>query len=303
MASEKSEVLEKLIREYKREEIRTYLKKGILKELSGEEKDRILLELVSLRDSQIMKILSKELKTFDPQMLDIDCSNWQNRNFIIEILNKYSGKFDWTDSQVCEKLFDLACRVTHPGTVERLIRQKEALSRYYKLAGSADDLFILLKNIKPSGLTAEQRLDIILEAATSEQGTERLRQLAEWGYDLKERNAEGVTISVLLEEKIRNTRYAKNRSGELQKKKDKNALSYLYSIQNPQPEKGEENEKPDGASSQKRLILIVLLICVALVAGYLCYHVVRDSGSDDSGVESELSVESETESSTDEDSQ
>lgn len=292
MASEKSELLQKLIREYKREEIRTYLKKGILKELSGEEKGPLLQELVALRDMQIVKILSKELDTFNPDMLDIDCSNWQNRNFISEILDKYPKKFDWTDDQVCEKLFDFACRVTHPGTAERIIRKKKAVSRYYRLAGGADDLFALLKEVKPSELTVEQRLDIILEASTTEQEVERLMQLEEWGYDLKEKNAHGATVNILLEEKIRNTHYPKNRSGELQRKKDRNALNRLNSIQNPRPEA--EEEKKSGLSPRKKLIIVVLIICAALVVGSLCHYAMRNSGSTDSGTESELSAESET---------
>ena len=61
------------------------------------------------------------------------------------------------------------------------------------------------------------------------------------GYDLKEKNSEGATVNALLEEKIKNTRYPKNRSGELQRKKDRNALSRLQSIQNPKQEEAENS--------------------------------------------------------------
>ena len=298
MASEKYELLKKLIQEYRREEIRAQLKKGIMKEIPEEEKIRTLQDLVALRDPQIIKILSRELDTFDPQILDIDCSSWQNRDFIADILDKYPKKFDWNNDQVCEALFDLACRVTHPAAAERVIRQKKAVSQYYRLAGGADDLFALLKGVKPSELTVEQRLDIILEAATAENEVERLQQLETWGYDLKEKNSEGATVNALLEEKIKNTRYPKNRSGELQRKKDRNALSRLQSIQNP---KQEEAENSSGMSPKKRLIIVVLIICAAVVVGSLCYHAVRDSGSSDGSEESELSADSETGSAADSD--
>ena len=298
MDSEKYEFLKKLIQEYRREEIREQLKKGILKEIPEEEKMRTLQNLIALRDVQIVKILSKELDTFNPQILDIDCSSWQNRDFIADVLNKYSKKFDWKNDGVCEELFDLACRVTHPATAERIIRQKKAVSQYYRLAAGADDLFELLKAVKPSELAVEQRLDIMLEAATAEKGAERLRQLEEWGYDLKEKNAEGDTVNTLLEKKIKNARYAKNRSGELQRKKDRNALNRLRSIQNS---KQEEEESSPGISPRKRLIIVVLIICAAVAAGSLCYHVVRNSGSSGGSAESELSADSETGSTADSD--
>ena len=186
-----------------------------------------LRQAMFLRDKAAVDTLAQEIEWFEPEMLALDFQNWNNRNFVCYIIDKYDKKFNWKEEAVCEAMFDIACELEDKKLIGRLMKQKKAISKYALLAGKNDDLFKLASKIKVEELENDAIVEFIVQAAMSEKAGERLAILKDKGFVPTSKTNAGQTAAEVLAERLSNEKYDKNRSGSVKRQSDKNALQYL----------------------------------------------------------------------------
>lgn len=273
------EMMKKEIKNRRRGQVLQLLKDGAYEQLTEQEIPDICRELVALRDQKIVAELAKKLDLFTPEMLALNLDNWNDCKFIDYILNKYQKKFDWQDEEVCDKLFELACIVQNKKTVLFLMKQSKAVSQYPKLAASSDEMFALLSKLKLLELSNDQVVDIIVNATLSGKENTRLRVLRDKKFDWSTENAKGQTAAKVVEAQIENTKYSKNKSGNLKKTHDMNALQFLKKM-----EQGLIVDEPKKIEWKKASLL---LAAAAVVVALACGLAISQSNSkDDSDTES-----------------
>ena len=266
------EQLEQELKNHRRTEVVRLLKEGALEEVPEQEKTDICNRLLALRDKNVMEILAKKLPLFWPEMLKLDYKNWNNREFVDGILTKYHKKFDWQDDAVCEEMFEIACAVENKKTVRFLMQQKRAASKYPLLATGSDALFQLVSQINVLELTGDLEMEFLVCAATSDKAEERLKVLKEKGFDLSVKNAAGKTAGDVLEERIRTGQYDKNRSGNLKRQRDRDALKYLKRL-----EQGIEAKEEKRPISKKTIVWIaVMAVLIVGISGSIVYQYYGD---------------------------
>lgn len=247
------------IAHYRTEKVCEALKAGILDKADEDERKGICRRLITLRNKQIISLLDKKMDYFPVELLQMDLDNQNNREFLRYILDKYSGKFNKNKASVCEVLFDTACRVQHKNTILDLMRDKKAVCRYPELARSSDEMFKLIDRIPTELKNEDMEVQILINAALSDSGAERLKLLMKKGYDPETKNSKGQTASAALEEYIRVFRYPKNKHGEIMRKED------LASLKNLQKLTREDETSEEKADKKKLAILSAAIVIVAAI--------------------------------------
>ena len=248
-----------------RAQVLRLLKEGAFEQLTEQEIPSTCRELIALRDAQIVAELAKKVDIFTPEMLELDWNNWNDCQFVDQILSKYSKKFHWQDEEVCNKLFEIACVVGNEKTVLSLMKQKKAANLYSKLAASSDELFAVLLKSKLTEFSQDQIVDIIAYATLSGKANVRLKALLDKKFDFSTKNSQAETAVDVVKKLIEDKKYDKNKTGSLKKTQDANALQFLVKV-----EKGLVEEEPKKMEWKKILpisIAAVVVVAFACVIG------------------------------------
>lgn len=261
------------IAHYRTDKVCEALKVNILDQVDEEDRNEVYQKLVTLRDKQVMSLLDKVIEKFPAAMLQVDLDNQNNREFIRYILDKYSKKFDKSKASVCEKLFDTACKVQHRDTILDLIRDKKAVCRYSELAKGSDEMFKLIDKIPAELMDEDMKVQILVNAALTDESAQRLKALKKKGYDPQMKNSKGQTASDTMEEYIRTFRYPKNKHGEIMKKDDLSSLKNLRKLARDEETSEEERDK-------KKLAILIGSILVVAVVIIIAVCVERKSDDD-----------------------
>ncbi len=260
----------KAIRAFRREDVADLIKNHALDIAGEDELEEIAAAIVELRDIKLVELLAKEMKTFTPDMLRLDFENWNNREFIRQVLSRCRKNFDLTDDKVCEELFEISCEIGQTEVLSYLVSKKETKEYYPMLAGGTEEAFRVLRQVKRSDLDADLRVEIMYEAAIAGDGQERLEKLSALGYDLDEKNSDDKMLSDLLNERIASGSYTKNRNGDLNRMKDKALVQYLEKKRSHQFDKKEKKK----FSFKKALPFIILgVIFLAVLAYAIGYQI------------------------------
>lgn len=244
-----------------RAQVLRLLKEGVFEQLTEQEIPSTCRELISLRDAQIVAELAKKVDIFTPEMLELDWNNWNDCQFVDQILNKYSKKFCWQDEEVCNKLFEIACIVGNEKIVLSLMKQKKAANLYSKLAASSDELFAVLLKSKLTEFSQDQIVDMIAYATLSGKANVRLKSLLDKKFDFSTKNAQAETAVDVVKKIIEDKKYDKNKTGSLKKTQDANALQFLMKV-----EKGLIEEEPKKIEWKKVLPISIAAVVVVVFA-------------------------------------
>lgn len=259
--------LKNAVKSYQRDEVIWLLKQNAFDLVPENEKAEVCQNLIALRSMTIMDFFAKKLDTFTPEMIQMDFSNWQNREFVKKVLDKYLKKFDLKTEETCTQLMSIACAVDSTSTAQYLVRQKKALSCCPMLGSASASMFQTITQISPSDLNADLTVELILAVTATSQSIERLDTLKALGYDLETKNSEGENAASLLSQKISKGKYPKNRNGELLRSKDKQTLQYLK-----RPERANDQEKKSFFTGKKLAVCMIagalIVICGAYGIGY-----------------------------------
>ncbi len=253
------------IRMYRRDEVSVLIRDHAIDIATDEQKMEIGKGIMGLRDIKLVEQFAKEQKVFTPDMLRLDFENWNNRDFVRQVLSQCKKNFDLSDEQVCRELFEISCEVGQTEVLSFLVNKKKATDCYPMLASGTEEAFAVLKQVKPASLDADMRVEIMLAAATTTQGQERLEKLSSFGYNLFEENSDEKELSDLLNERIASNTYTKNRAGDMKRMKDKSVVQYIERKRNPvDPKAG--RKKFSIKKALPFLILGLIFLCVLVYA-------------------------------------
>ena len=264
------------IRAWKLEEVLEAVKQGALSEVGEEERSSLCQELLALRNMKIADALVKQVGYLDGDMFALmDMKNWNNREFANRVIARYKKKFHWEQEEACEKMVKLACDLNNPSLAMGLVKKKKGVKQYGMLAGASEDLFLCLLRADQSLFSPEDRRQILLGAACSENPVERLKRLKAAGYPLEEKDKEGKTLENDMQERVGSTRYSKNRGGELRRRKSKEALQYLQQDRSNQTEGGKEA----GTGKRRAVALAGGIAVLGIAAACIGYFSIKPAQS------------------------
>lgn len=199
-----AEALKERICKYDRNGVLYQLKKGALDRLPGEDRISVIQQILMLRDMRLVDILAKQLDFFTADMFEIDLNNRLNHDFVDEILDKHTKKFDFSDEQVCDQIFTLA-----------------------RTVGNAKLCSILMKKTTPSD---DAIVEALFHAATERDAKGQILALDASGYDIQTENSADETVAVLLKRRITKYTYPSGKKGIQMRRADLNTLQFLEEL-------------------------------------------------------------------------
>lgn len=264
---------------YRRENVRVMLRNGILEKIDEADKISVYKSIFALCDKKIAEQLFKLIGQFSVEMLELDLKNRNHREFVSFLMTKYLRKIDTKEEADCERLFEIACIVENKPMLQYLIQQGRAVSKYPKLVTGSLELFALIDKIPGGVMDSDCKVAFLVEAALSDHSIKAIDLLVEKGVDLAEKNSEGLSAVNVLEKRINSTKYTKNRSGELKKKKDLEAVRYIKRVLSGKAEK--EKKFP-----VKKLIILGVAVLIAIcIAVAIIYQNVKSDEDTDAAAE------------------
>lgn len=263
------------LKNYRRENVRVMLRNGILEQIDEADKISVYKSIFALCDKKIAEQLFKLTGQFSVEMLELDLKNRNHREFVSFLMTKYLRKIDTKEEADCERLFEIACIVENKPMLQYLIQQGRAVSKYPKLVTGSLELFALIDKIPGGVMDSDCKVAFLVEAALSDHSVKAVDILVEKGFDLAEKNSEGLSAVNVLEKRINSTKYTKNRSGELKKKKDLEAVRYIKRVLSGKAEK--EKKFP-----VKKLIIlgVAVLIAICIAVAIIYQNVKSDEDAD-----------------------
>lgn len=261
------------LKHYRRDNIRAMLNGGILQQIEEKDKMDVYRSILALCDRRIAEQLFKITGKFTVGMLELDLENRNQRVFVSFLMTKYLKRIDCKEEADCERLFEIACTVENRNMLQYLIQQGKAVSKYPKLVTDSLELFSLIDKIPDKYLHEDCKVAFWVEAALSDRSIEAMDALAAKGFDPRVKGSDGKSAVDALEKRIGSIRYTNNRTGELKRKKDREAVRYLSRLASG---KGRKEKKP---SLKKWIISGAAVLVVACIAGVVIFQSTKSDGA------------------------
>ena len=265
------------LKHYRRDNVRAMLNGGILQQIEEKDKMDVYRSILALCDRRIAEQLFKITGKFTVGMLELDLENRNQRVIVSFLMTKYLKRIDCNEEADCERLFEIACTVENRNMLQYLIQQGKAVSKYPKLVTCSLELFSLIDKIPDKYLHEDCKVAFWVEAALSDRSIEAMDALAAKGFDPGVKGSDGKSAVDALEKRIGSIRYTNNRTGELKRKKDREAVRYLSRLASG---KGRKEKKP---SLKKWIISGAAVLVVACIAGVVIF---QSTKSDDAAGDS-----------------
>ena len=193
--------LKERICKYDRSSVLYLLNENVMDQIPAVDQPAVIQQIVMLRDMKLIDALAKHLNDFTVDMMDIDLNNRLNNDFINNILNNYSKKFDLSDEQTCNDVFSLA----------RTVGNSKLCASLMKKTSPSDDLIV----------------DTLLRAAVEKDPKSQIEALDKAGYKIHTKNSANQTAADLLRKRITDYTYPSGKKGIQMKRADQNTLQYL----------------------------------------------------------------------------
>lgn len=239
-------------------------KENILNQTKNEEeKQQIIASIVKLRRMDIMRLLARQLKSFNPTMFRMDMKGYANKDFMNNVLSKYRRKFDLEDENIGKWVMKTACTVGNRKMVFNVLKTRNGYCYLPYLAGAEKHIFEAVKTMVVDYIPSDVIIELLIQAAKEKDGEARLRFLKKSGYPLDTKDAKGRTAADLLDLKL--MQKAKNRNEMLEQKLYRDALKRLKFV------KREEKKN----KTRKILIIMLSILIVSAGIGYGVWSVIH----------------------------
>ncbi len=242
------ENLKEEIRTYHRENVLALMKNGALRNAEPSEKTELYRKITGLRSIELVEQIVADEAKLEPEYLQIDFSNYSNREFVQQVLKKCRKSLDLSADSTVSRFFILACDADdtdYSGDISKIselpVQDFESVIR------------ICQREIEASKSAA----DFYIAAGCSEHGTEKVTALIEAGYNLNAKNEQNQTLEASVTKRVNANKYPGSKDGKLAKVRDQQILNLLK----PKVESEDERKK----NMQNRLIIGVI-IAAAVVA-------------------------------------
>lgn len=265
------------VNHYRRADVISMLKNGVLSQFAPDEKTGIYKMLAGLRSMEILDILSHQEEPFPAEMLELDFSVSENKNFVKEALEKYKKKFNFSDDRECEKLFMIACESGSRSVIKMLISQNKASNCYVQLGSASIPVFEEVTSLAKNGFDDKDELvKIYFASFLAKDSIDRINYLRKHKMNIFLENSDGYSAADLLDERLKTYKYGGTRNAKYSKIHEEQTLSYLRKLEN------QEEEQSGKPAFSGRLAAILCVCAVALVVciGGILYNVYGRSSSD-----------------------
>ncbi|MDD3402143.1 MAG: hypothetical protein PHQ72_02140 [Hespellia sp.] len=234
-----AESLKGCIRKYDRDGVCYLLKKDALNLISQEERTSVIQQMILLRDMRLIHLLAGQLDFFTADMFEIDLNNRLNNDFVSEVLDKYEKKFDFSDEQVCERIFTLA-----------------------RIVGNTKLCRLLMKKTSPS---EDAIVETLYQASIGKDAKEQILALDQAGYHINARNSAEETVASLLKKRISKYAYPSGKKGIQMRRADQNTLQFLEDT---------ASYREDSKKSRMKLLggSLAGIIVIALLSVAVCWY-------------------------------
>ena len=253
------------IRTYDRPTVLYLIQHGILKEIPEDEKEAAYHQLVALQNMEIMQAVAKYESTLNPNIFVNQSETSQSKVFVNQCLSKFRKQFNFQDNTVCDTLFTLSCQCGCISMLHTLIEQKKCREHYPELGEYPLDILKTIKTVPDEILSDDDLVSLYFSAATTSDCEKKLEYLDANGFDLFIKNENKESVIDLLEARIKENRYPKNRHGSLLQIEDKKMLSKLNKMHY-------EKTYPEETHTPSKSIIryAVAIACIALVIVIIC---------------------------------
>ena len=253
------------LRTYDRPTVLYLIQQCILKEIPEDKKTAAYHQLVALQNMEIMQAIAKHESILNPEIFVNQSETSQSKVFVNQCLSKFRKQFAFQDDGVCDTLFTLSCQCGCISVLHSLIEKKKCQTRYPELGGYPIDILKTIKSVPNETLSDHDLVSLYFSAATSSDSERKLEYLDANGFDLFVKNANGENVVDLLDARIKENRYPKNRHGSLLQIEDKKMLSKLNKILY-------EKTYPDETHAPSKSIIryAIAIACIALVIIVIC---------------------------------
>lgn len=226
--SECTELLNYLLAANQKIVVKSLLDKGILRLVDESEKTFIYQKIVVYKDEDMVTQILKESRRL-PVDIFITPVTGAERQFQRKMLNKYARHISLEEDR--EKLWEYALGSGAQQMIWRMLRKKKDYQYLSRMAQNTDEVFAVLKRLRPRQLLDEVKKEVLLSALQSDRGRRRLDELCKKGWDRAQSSKEKLSIVEDYKDMLNNKRYEKNKKGQLEMRNDRGKLVYLISCE------------------------------------------------------------------------
>ncbi len=220
-----SDELKKAINKKHIDKVCEMIDAGILEDMSNEELKDVFRSSMPLRNMDIIDLLAKKSHYFPIEMLDIEISSHNDKDFVSNVLNKHGKKFKFKEHG--DRLFEVACKADCKPYLLFLLGKGLGESQYPRLISGSDTLLEVLSEIKVKALHPDTVVTFFVEAAISGQSEKRIQELIDLGFDISAVNSAGKNACDMLRTGIESYNYGKGKQGKTEKQRDLQGLKTL----------------------------------------------------------------------------
>ena len=246
------ENLKEEIRTYHRETVLELMKNGALRNAEPAEKTELYRKITGLRSIELVEQIVADEAKLEPEYLQIDFSNYSNREFVQQVLKKCRKSLDLATDDAVSRFFILACDADDVDTIRFLLKQKKYSGDISKISElPVQDFESVIRICQREIEASKSAADFYIAAGCSEHGTEKVTALIEAGYNLNAKNEQNQTLEASVTKRVNANKYPGSKDGKLAKVRDQQILNLLK----PKVESEDERKK----NMQNRLIIGVII--------------------------------------------
>lgn len=269
------EALKKEIKMYHRDEVLHLLKMNVLTKVEAEDKTEVYRSITALRALPLMEYIAEDAGKIPESALELDFSNFHNREFVAEVLKKYRKNLDLSDTAARTAYFDLGCRVNDADFVKYFLKQKDKPENYLSLAKMNAETFAQIAAVRPDVIADHKAVELYDAIARSDGGQDKIAALLDAGFDLNAKDTDGNTLRAAVEKRVKTGRYPQTRDGNAARQRDKQVLSLLT------PKEANEEKGKDPKQKRTRIIVGICIAAIAVICIIIAVVMARrDSGTD-----------------------
>lgn len=212
------------------EKVCQMIQAGVLEGMSNEELKDVFLQLMGLRNKEVIDLLAKKSHYFPIEMLDVEIKNHNDKDFVCYVLDKYGKKFKF--KEYGDRLFEVACNADCKPMLLFLLARGLGESQYPRLVSGSEKLLDVLHEVKPKALQPDTVVTFFVEAAISDHPEDNIHFLIQDGFDITAENKEGLNACEKLRLGIETYDYGKGKQAKNEKIHDEQGLKTLERIYN-----------------------------------------------------------------------
>ena len=201
------------------------IKKGVMKYMDDDELEWVSKKILAYHDLDLWDAAWKYVDTISADMLQIP-ETLSERQFMKELLNKYTKQVDWHNDTAT--LWEISLECGADNMVEQLLKKTKAYQYLPQFAAGSEEMFDILLKVRCRRILDDVKREVFYGALESRAWRKRFDLLVQYGWkkSLQNRKKE-IPIADEYEQKIAKKKYSSDRAGHLEKINDRTKVRFL----------------------------------------------------------------------------